>query len=265
MEQQVTPEPLPCRIDKVTFGLKAFEADFLARSIIRDGLWERHLSYAIPGSLKPDSLFFDIGANVGYYTILASKVLGPSGRIVAVEPSPRIAEVLKENIAREASSPVAVEEVAVGPEPGRAVIRFDESESGASYLDQNGEQGDAVEVVTLDMLAERHGYPDVIKADVEGLEGDLLAGGSRVLGEGSPAIFMEFAPQNFSRSRTSLIVALKALDGIGYRFGMFRGHSTSARMPVKLSMLVELAEYWLSIGFQGHMDIVIGRTGRPSK
>lgn len=259
MGSDVTPEPLQCRIDQVTFGLKAFESDFLARSIVRDGLWERHLSYAIPGSLKPGSVFFDIGANVGYYTVLASKILGPAGKIVAVEPSPRIVEVLEENVAREARSPVIVEALAVGAEPGRARLHFDESESGASYLGPDGGDGDEVEVVTLDVLAARHGLPDVIKADVEGLEGDLLTGGRRTLEDGGPAVFMEFAPQNFSRSRTSLIDALKHLEAIGYRFGMFRGHSTSARMPIRLSMLVELTEYCLSIGYQGHMDIVIGR------
>lgn len=262
MKSEVTPEPLRCQIDQVRFGLKAFETDFLARSIVRDGLWERHLSYAIPGSLKPESVFFDIGANVGYYSVLASLIMGPNGKVVAVEPSPRIAQVLKENVGREAKSPVVIEETAIGAKPGHAYLHFDAKESGASYLGRDGSEGEKVEVITLDILSERHGLPDVIKADVEGLEGDLLAGGRETLRSGGPAIFMEFAPQNFQRSQTSLIDALRDLESIGYRFGMFRGHSTSARMPVKLSMLIDLAEYWLSIGFQGHMDIVIGR---PSK
>jgi len=258
----ITPTPLRCKVDNLEFGLKAFESDFLAKSIIRDGLWERHLTYAIPGALRPGAVFFDIGANVGYYTVLASKVMGTRGRVVAVEPSPVILPVLKENVARENCPSVTIEEVAVGAAPGEARIVFDSAESGGSHVLRVGEEGDRTEVVTLDMLAEKHGPPTVIKADVEGLEGDLLMGGVDTFKQGAPVIFMEFAPQNFSRSGTPLIDALKLLDSLGYRFGMFRGHSASARMPIQLSTLADLATYWLSIDFQGHMDIVVGRPGQ---
>lgn len=63
-------------------------SDVIQRYLYLFGVWEPHLTAFISGRLTPKDTFVDVGANIGYYSVLASRLVGPAGHVVAVEPSP---------------------------------------------------------------------------------------------------------------------------------------------------------------------------------
>lgn len=73
--------------------------DFVPQMILCFGVWEPQVSAAIRSALHPGDLFVDIGANIGYHTLLAADAVGPGGSVVAIEASPSIFARLQRNIA----------------------------------------------------------------------------------------------------------------------------------------------------------------------
>ena len=74
--------------------------DVVGRFIYYFGLWEPELTTFIQKRLKPADVFIDLGANVGYFSVLAARLVGDQGRVVAIEAIPRTFDILERNIAR---------------------------------------------------------------------------------------------------------------------------------------------------------------------
>ena len=87
--------------------------DKIQKHIYLFGVWEPSITRFVNNRLRPGDLFVDIGANVGYYALLAAKRVGPSGAVVAIEASPSIACRLRENIALNGFTNIEVVEAAV--------------------------------------------------------------------------------------------------------------------------------------------------------
>src|SRR5207249_2412898 len=64
------------------------------------GMWEPHISRWIDERLSPGDTFIDVGANIGYYSLLAARRVGPTGSVVAIEPSPKTFRALEANLAQ---------------------------------------------------------------------------------------------------------------------------------------------------------------------
>jgi FkbM family methyltransferase len=79
--------------------LRANTVDLLGRYVYFFGVWEPNLTTWIARQLHEGDTFVDVGANIGYYTLLASRIVGPTGNVIAIEASPRIHSSLKRNIA----------------------------------------------------------------------------------------------------------------------------------------------------------------------
>lgn len=73
--------------------------DLLQQYVYFFGVWEPHLTHWMMGRLRDGDVFVDVGANVGYFTLLASRLVGPSGRVVAIEASSSIMKDLHQNLA----------------------------------------------------------------------------------------------------------------------------------------------------------------------
>lgn len=129
--------------------------------------------------LRPGDLFVDIGANVGTYTVLASKVCGASS--IAIEPDPDAARALRRNIALNGIEDlVEVVETAAGASEGRARFTV-----GLDTCNRMATPGDVdvreVGVLPLDQIIGTR-QPAVLKLDVEGFEAAVLAGAARTVG-----------------------------------------------------------------------------------
>src|SRR6187551_3174202 len=140
--------------------------------------------------LKGGWVFFDIGANVGFYTLLGSVLVGESGRVVAFEPGKRNLSLLDKHLALNHARNVTVVRVAVGDrigevsfaeEPDQLGGWFGQKNFGSAHISDKGQT--RVGLVTLDALLERKEIPlpDLMKIDVEGAEMMVLTGAANLL------------------------------------------------------------------------------------
>jgi FkbM family methyltransferase len=150
--------------------------------------------------LKPGMVFVDIGANIGCYTVMGARCVGPTGVVVAVEPEPHNFALLSRNVASNRLTNVRTAQVALGDQPGAASLFRSASNFGDHRLygkSDDQREATAVEVTTLDDLIDRCGLPsvDFIKMDVQGYEGKVTRGMKRVLeSRNNLSVLTEFWP-----------------------------------------------------------------------
>ena len=84
------------------------EAGVLTSSLLEEGIWDPITSRLMEVVLAPGMTFVDVGANIGYFTVLGSRLVGPAGRVFAVEPDPRNLSILQANLDRFRCSNVTV-------------------------------------------------------------------------------------------------------------------------------------------------------------
>jgi FkbM family methyltransferase len=153
------------------------------------GTYERQKVVRFAAALRPRMVIYDIGANVGYFTLLAASRVGTNGRVAAFEPLPRNIAFLERHLALNRCENVTLLRAAAADHTGP--MRFD---LGAGpfqgHLAPSGEL--AVDAFALDDLvrANRIPPPDLMKLDVEGAEADVLGGARWLLGTYHPIIFL---------------------------------------------------------------------------
>lgn len=139
----------------------------------------------------------DVGANVGYYSLLAARRVGKGGRVFAIEPNAAAYAMLLQNIAANEYHSITPFNKCISHRSGRALFRIDRAVAGESGMLPQGEAERedtiTVDTGTLDDLLPDGGV-DVLKMDIEGAEGLALMGASRLLRSCRPQIFMEFVP-----------------------------------------------------------------------
>jgi len=162
------------------------------------GTAERPLQEALQRELGPGATFFDIGANVGFVTIIAAKLVGRSGRVVAFEPVPANVAAIKENLALNRIDWVDVHETAIGRRSGSSASLIVSDVSAFSRLASVSVPTGARETIevavnSVDELlaAGALPVPDVIKIDVEGAELEVIEGMRRTIKEHRPVLLCE--------------------------------------------------------------------------
>lgn len=166
----------------------------------------------------------DVGANRGWYTLLFSKYVGPSGCVIALEPVPAMFEVLRQNLEiNPFSGNVRSHQVAASSESGLAQIEICDASPEISRLatsDRRSSSAQAsVATVTLDELAAAEGLQTVnlIKVDVEGAEAKVLSGANEILQRWHPVLLIEAIDRNLRRYDSSCRLLLGMLQRFGYR------------------------------------------------
>jgi FkbM family methyltransferase len=152
------------------------------------GSYEREQTRLLRSLVPRGGTVLDVGAHTGYYTVLASSLVGPSGRVRAFEPHPRNARFLRRHVRLNRCHNTVVEEAAVAAGPGSAMFGGG-SGSGTGSLRPDGTH--EVRTVGLDDYCGRHGLrPDLIKVDVEGAEAQVLRGAAVTLREERPVVLL---------------------------------------------------------------------------
>ncbi len=146
---------------------------------------EPYVIDAIRRLCRPGDTFVDVGAYVGFVTLAAASVVGPSGRVIAVEPVLENAARCARQLEINGIEHVAVETVAISDEVGEALISVDRDpaargpDAASSLARESGRGGTRrrVRTMTLDALCQLQGYtPSLVKVDVEGHEFAVLRG-----------------------------------------------------------------------------------------
>jgi FkbM family methyltransferase len=153
------------------------------------GTYEPVQSEAFQRLINPGSVVFDVGAHVGYYTVLSSDLAGPRGRVIAFEPLPANLKYLRRHVRMNGCDNVRILTNCVGE--GSAIARFDDSHgTGVGHLASEGTL--EVQVRSLDEMVESGELPvpQFIKIDVEGAELLVLSGAERLLRRHRPTVVL---------------------------------------------------------------------------
>jgi FkbM family methyltransferase len=172
------------------------------------GASELPVQREIARRLAPGSVFYDIGANVGFFSIIAGRLVGQKGLVCAFEPYPPNAAMARENAALNGLANFRLFEVAAGTNSRKDDLLVTHWDGGAALSTSAARpptitQTTTVQVVALDdfIEAERLPLPDFVKIDVEGVEMEVLQGMSRTLTRCGPVLLYEVDDGDADRFR----------------------------------------------------------------
>jgi FkbM family methyltransferase len=173
----------------------------MAPWLLLDGVWEPDVTEWFKATLKPGMTFIDVGANVGYFSVLAAFLVGRAGRVIAFEAMPATYELLAKNVIVNWMETFATaENLAVYSDSQHLkfyVRKFYHGNSSlAAMSHEEGRLYDDIEEIEVDAvsldeyLCRKPAKPDVIKVDVEGAELHVFRGARRTLAENPDVIVM---------------------------------------------------------------------------
>jgi FkbM family methyltransferase len=150
------------------------------------GVWEADVMKLLARTLRPGDTFVDVGAHVGFHSVLAGQLVGPAGTVFAVEPAPWALELLRANVWRHGLD-VKVLPFAASDAAGTVRLALEEAHRSGAHLTESQEAVE-VQAAPLDELLPDVAV-DVLKVDVEGAE-PLVLRGARALIERSPRLLV---------------------------------------------------------------------------
>jgi FkbM family methyltransferase len=199
---------------------------------------EPEVQEALAELIKPGQTVYDVGANIGFFTILCSRLVGPQGKVYAFEPIPQNLATLRHNVALNDLANVTIVEQALSSSTGTAEMFVSPwsafhslNVEGATKQDNHGPQTGQITVrtVTLDEFVQGEGarVPDLVKIDVEGAELIVVAGMRETLRSVKPLLLCELHDTNLDYG--------EFIDSIDYRVRVIDGESpdlaNAARNP----------------------------------
>lgn len=164
---------------------------YVGSSLQRWGLWEPSETAYLRWRLRAGMTVVDAGAHVGWYSVVARRAVGPSGRVVAVEPDPANVALLRRNVADGEGAHVEVHACALGATSGTTMLHLAGENTGDHRVYPTGDPRPALAVPQrpLDDLLQPGTVAHVVKIDVQGAEEGVLDGMPRLIAE-SPGLVM---------------------------------------------------------------------------
>jgi FkbM family methyltransferase len=195
-DKELAPD-LPDAVVEVETAIGALwldELDHLITPLIQEyGNWELDVCALLERTLKPGMTFVDVGANIGYFSVFASKLVGSEGRVLAVEPDPRTISLLRANLRRHSCSNAIVLPIAAHSKTGQVPFVVNPEGAAGSGIDPEATDAVLVPSARLDDVIE--GTVDVIKVDVERAEHLVIRGAEQTLKRSpAPVAVVEFWP-----------------------------------------------------------------------
>jgi FkbM family methyltransferase len=186
------------------------------------GNYEYDIQRALVRLLGPDPagrVFYDVGANAGFFSVLVAKQVGPSGRVFAFEPLAENIASIEEQIEENKLRQIELVTMAVGASPGTCAFSFPPGQNSIAHLGEARaveERTTEVTVTTLDAFVKDHPHPTLVKIDVEGAETDVLSGAAAVIAAGTRFLIELHGPDKAAQVVTVLRAAgyaFERLDG----------------------------------------------------
>lgn len=201
---ETATRPLRHRDMRVMRGRLAGARINLGGSFLRylTGDAEPEVQEALAALIEPGQTVYDVGANIGFFTMLLSRLVGPQGRVYAFEPIPENLATLRHNVVLNGLSNVTIVEQALSSSTGTAEMFVSPwsafhslNVEGASKQSNHGPEAGqiVVQTVTLDEFVKGEGVraPDLLKVDVEGAELIVLEGARETLRARRPLLLCE--------------------------------------------------------------------------
>lgn len=209
---------------------RLYTEDILSREIFVND-FERSERDFVWNFLKPGDVFFDVGANVGLFTVFAAKKVVPTGKVYAFEPVAAVREKLLFNVhLNHLERSISASSFALSDDHRSLSMQVcEDGLSAFSSLGQpivsgaSGYRVERVQCMTLDHFFEdqKINRLDLMKIDVEGWESRVLKGAEKVLSLFSPVILIEFSDACAAGSKSTTAVVRKILENSGYQLFRF--------------------------------------------
>ena len=185
-------------------------------------------------SLRPGMTFVDVGANNGYFSLLAAKAVGTSGKVYAFEPVPETFSRLKRNVELNRFKNVRLNRLALGMKNSTVDINLSGVEDGLNSIVSIGHavSSTTVKVRTLDSIIEGEDI-DLMKIDVEGYEKQVLMGSKRLLGAGKiKKIVFEYSHRLTHLNGGDYDACFRILKGAGFTIHEIFQNGTIRRQDI---------------------------------
>lgn len=222
-------KPIITRLGK-NLKVRVYPNDVIGKYIYIDGVFEPKAWSFVKGYLKPGMVVFDLGANLGQYTLLAARCVGQKGRVYSFEPSRRMFSELEFNVKLNGLADICVlNQIAVSDRPGMA--KLSRYEEGAEVFGSIGSHKrkeatiigyERVKTIRLDDYIQETGigHVDFVKIDIEGAELLALRGARNLLSQSeSPTILLELEDVNTAGLGYKAVEIWDYLKSLGY--GMY--------------------------------------------
>lgn len=249
-------------LTKTLDGLKMYvdtRDHSLAPHILLDGEWEPWITQVYKRMLRPGMQIVEVGANIGYYSLIAAKIIGPKGKLFTFEANPELCEILFANVHINGflgRTTVVNKAVAANSGPLRFNVfskylgsssLFANETAAAHYNDKLDTI--TVEGISLDEYFDPGTRIDLLKMDAEGAEPHILRGADRLIRENPEMIItMEFAP-SIIQTHTPIDAFLGELARYGFQCQVIDHDASLQRVSFS-----ELMTY-------DHCDVVLSRPG----
>jgi FkbM family methyltransferase len=244
--------------------------DFIQRHIYYFGIWEPPLTSFIAERLQPGDVFIDVGANVGYFTLQAAKLVGESGAVVAIEASPRIFAALKSNVSLNGASNVRCVNMAVADRDATLQLYAGPADNkGGTTLIVENTAGSTLECEIAArplggiVTPEEWRRARLVKIDVEGAEGAVTEGLRPLLQQGRSdlEVVMEVTPRTLQLQGYSADHVLQTFRDAGFHAYRLENDYTSETYlpPTVKDRPVRIEE-----ALTRQTDVIFSRTDRPT-
>lgn len=190
------------------------------------------------GVLKEGDVVLDIGANMGYYVLIESNLVGDLGKVYAIEPVSSTIKALKRNIKLNNCENVEIFRVAVGDKGGKSSVYISDR-SNLSAMERILTAGniigvEEVDVLTVDSFLEDKNIPDLIRMDVEGYEYNIVRGMTKTLQENTK-ILMELHPHKLSKEQMEEMFEILKANNFKVKFAVY-DHAVKENMILQSLM-----------------------------
>ena len=212
-----------------------------SRALFVSGTYEPTSMLALQRFLFPGAVLFDVGANVGLYTLVGSRRVGATGHVYAFEPSSRERAILEQNVTRNHCDNATVIPAAVSDRAGTGTLRIAAGQHRGqntlaptfAYPSVSVAREEPVSLVSLDDLWRTRTVrrPDVLKIDAEGSELHVLRGAASLLRDSMPVVMLEINDTLLEASGASRAAVEQLLTSLGYKLSRL-DEATAGLVPV---------------------------------
>ena len=191
---------------------------YLQNKIINFGVWEKNSTKIIKKYLKPGDIFIDVGANIGYFTILASKIVGDNGRVLAYEPTKKYATQIKMNIKdNDKHNNISFFPYGLSDTSTQAVINIGNSSATLhKFGDLSENDIERIELKQFDTVFNKSSIDriDFIKVDIDGHEPAFFKGAIKNIKKYKPKILLEVNQANYYKAGFDLTEFYNTIKGL---------------------------------------------------
>ena len=240
-------------VDLESHALYVMPRDYIGSAILQTRSHEPHVTRLIERELKRGEVFVDIGANLGFFTMLGSRIVGDAGEVIAFEPNPLNLQLIYASILRNAADNVRIHPFAASDTSG--ILRFLTVGSNGGLINNDDERDTSmlVQAVILDEFLKDERRIDFIKLDIEGHEASALKGMAGLIDRHRPKIVTEFNPWAMRVNQSGAPEEyLGLLFNLKYRITAIKENGER----IALSSPAEVMSYQASLGDERiHIDL----------